>query len=303
MKALPGDIGNADLQFRTNDAGRAVVVVLAHNEERRIAACLSSLAGEGAAAIHVVVNGSTDRTAEIARASRLAAVHVYEEGGKARSWNRFVLDTLDPVPPVLVLMDGDAQVMPGSIAALARCLERNAHANAAAGMPRNGRRAGRYRAEMRRGHGLFGDLYALRGTFAERMRASGIRLPDDLIGDDSLIGALAKTDLGHEDDWSDARIAVCEDAGFLCEPTPLSASGMRGQARRMSNYSLRRFQNRIVSDIMRGPGPAGLPRRLADLYPRYLNGFKPRRHPLWAWFDRQALARMRSCVAASPMSR
>ncbi|NTZ41532.1 glycosyltransferase [Altererythrobacter sp. SALINAS58] len=303
MKVPPGDIGHADLQSRTNDSARAVVVVLAHDEERRIAACLSSLAGQEAAAIHVVVNGSTDRTAEIARASRLAEVHVYEEGGKARSWNRFVLDTIDPVPPVLVLVDGDAQITTGSIAALARCLEREAHANAAAGMPRNGRRAGTYRAEMRRDHGLFGDFYALRGNFVERVRASGIRLPDDLIGDDSLIGALAKTDLGHEDQWSDGRIAVCEDARFLCEPTPFSPSGMRGQARRMSNYSVRHFQNRIVSDIMRGPGPAGLPRRLAELYPRYLPTFRPRRHPLWAWFDRQALARMRSSAAALPTFR
>lgn len=302
MDNPPRGHDDAGQQRREAGAENALVIVLAHNEERRIADCLASLAGEGAAAIHVVVNGARDRTAEIARATGLAEVHNYRQGGKARSWNRFVLDQLDHVPPAIVFVDGDAQVAPGSVGALARCLDWNPLANAAAGLPRNGRKAGTYRAQMRRDHGLFGDLYALRGSFVDRMRASGIRLPDDLIGDDSLIGALAKTDLGHEDNWHDARIAICEDAGFFCQPTPLTLAGLRGQARRMVNYSLRHFQNRIVSDIMRGPGPAALPRQMEDLYPRYLGAFTPRRHPLWAWSDRQALARMRCCTAASPRS-
>ncbi len=301
MELPSGSTAYAEPRSSIKGAAKAVVVVLAHNEERRIAACLSSLAEEGPAAIHVVVNGSADRTAQIAREMRLAKVHVYEEAGKARSWNRFILDSPDPVPPVLVFVDGDAQILPGSIAALAHCLEQDAGANAAAGMPLNGRHVEAYRASMRAEHGLFGDLYALRGSFVERMRASGIRLPDDLIGDDSLVGALAKTDLGHEDNWQDMRIAVCEDAGFLCQPTALSLAGLQGQSRRMINYSLRHFQNKIVSDIMRGPGPAALPQRMADLYPRYLEGFTPRRHPRWAWFDRQALARMRCSAATSPM--
>ncbi len=61
---------------------------MAHNEEARIAKCLNSLPlGNPDVVIHVVVNGSTDRTAEIARA--LAAgtdnivVHEYAEGGKS----------------------------------------------------------------------------------------------------------------------------------------------------------------------------------------------------------------------------
>ena len=45
-------------------AVKIVIAVLAHNEERRIGACLASLPlGDPAVAVHVVVNGSTDRTA------------------------------------------------------------------------------------------------------------------------------------------------------------------------------------------------------------------------------------------------
>ncbi|MEO0464343.1 MAG: glycosyltransferase [Pseudomonadota bacterium] len=271
---------------------RARIVVLAHNEERRIAACLASLPlGEQDIAVDVVVNGSSDHTAAIARGYGGVVVHEYEQGGKARSWNRFVLDEAGPAG-AYIFVDGDAEVAPGSIAALLECLDQHPEANAAAGMPRNGRGAQRYREQMRHDHGLFGDLYALRGSFVERMRVAAIRLPDDLIGDDSLIGALAKTDLQNEDHWDNARIAVCEGAGFLCEPTHFSLGSLSGQYRRMVNYAVRHHQNRIVSEIMRGPGPRALPRLMADLYSEWLPRLAPRAHPVWGWIDRAALKRM-----------
>lgn len=276
---------------------RIVIIVLAHNEERRIARCLGSLPlqAEGIAA-HVVVNGSSDRTAEIAR-SFPVTVHDWAQGGKARSWNRIVIDTPGVAGDVFAFVDGDAEVLPGSIEALAETLRTDPAANAAAGLPANGRMADRYRAETIATHGMFGDLYALSGSFVARLRASGVRLPEDLIGDDSLIGALAKTDLANEDDWQDARIATCLKAGFLCEPTALSPASLGNQYRRMINYSVRHFQNRIVSSIMRGAGPTALPQRMAELYPGWLGQFAPRRDPQWWWFDRKAIAKMRATCA------
>jgi glycosyltransferase involved in cell wall biosynthesis len=278
--------------------GRIIVAVFAHNEERRITACLASLPiDDPGVAVHVVVNGSTDGTGRIARdfGQGRITVHDWPQGGKARSWNRFVLDTPGVEGDVFVFVDGDAQVVPGSITALARALEDPA-INAASGMPCNGRGVDRYRAEMLATHGLFGDLYALSGRFVTRFRASGVRLPDDLVGDDSLIGALASTDLADESDWREARIHVEPSAGFLCEPTRLSPASLRNQYRRMVSYSLRHFQNRIVSDIMRGEGPTGLPARMAELYPQWIGRFRPRADPAWWWFDRKALARIRAAV-------
>ena len=46
-------------------------------------------------------------------------VHDWPEGGKARSWNRFVFDTPGVEGDVFVFVDGDAEVTPGSISALA----------------------------------------------------------------------------------------------------------------------------------------------------------------------------------------
>jgi hypothetical protein len=64
------------------------------------------------------------------------------------------------------------------------------------------------------------------------------------------------------------------------------------QYRRMINYSVRHFQNAIVTEILRNEGAAGLPQRLATRYPAMLKDFAPRRDPGSWWFDRVALARM-----------
>jgi glycosyltransferase involved in cell wall biosynthesis len=283
-----------------SSAAPICIAVLAHNEERRIALCLGSLPlGDADTVIHVLVNGSTDQTAAIAR--KIAAstsnviVHDWPKGGKARSWNRFVFDELTETHNVHLFCDGDAEICDGALAALTQSLQDNPYANAASALPMNGRSATSYRAAMRREHGLFGDLYALRGDFLKRMRAQNLRLPDDLVGDDGLICALAKTDLGHEDGWDDRRVVVCEGAGFLCEPASLlRPASWRMQYRRMINYSVRHFQNRMISKIMRAPGSVGLPGNLSALYARALADAQPRKSlPFW-WFDRLALARMRA---------
>jgi hypothetical protein len=277
-----------------------IVCVLAHNESRRILACLSSLPiADPRYAIHVVVNGSTDDTAQLARAcSNRIVVHDWLEGGKSRSWNRFVFDCGMPPAAAWIFVDGDAVIRPGSFDALVDCLKAHPAANAASGMPCNGRNMAFYRAEMKRTHGLFGDLYALSGQFVERMRVAAIRLPADLVGDDGLIGALAKTDLAGDDCWADARVVPCEDAGFSCEPVSAwSPVSLQMQYRRMQNYGLRHFQNRIVSTIMKRRGPAGLPAMLAAAYPEWLPRMKPRTSLCWWWFDRLALRKMARAAA------
>ncbi len=281
------------------------VTVLAHNEERRIGACLNSLPlGDPGVAIHVVVNGSTDRTAEIARGIAASAanvmVHDWPEGGKARSWNRLLFDELDGFHEVHVFVDGDAEILPGSIEALARALQADGRANAASALPMNGRNMAHYQQAMRREHGLFGDLYALRGDFLKRMKAQGIRLPDDLIGDDGLICSMAKTDLKDESHWQNERVLICEEAGFLCEPVSLLQPGSwRMQYRRAVNYSVRHFQNEMIGAIMRAEGPVGLPRLMASLYAEALPGMQPRAGLPTRWFDRQALNRMRRQAQAA----
>ncbi len=274
------------------------VGIFAHQEERRIGRCLSSLPLDRADTVfHVLVNGSTDATAGRAREAAAGRtnviVHDLAAGGKARTWNHFVHRLLTGGEDAVIFMDGDAEILAGSIDALVSDLAARPEANAAAGMPMNGRSADAYRRSLREERGLFGDLYALSGRFLEAIRLRGLRLPEDLIGDDGLVAAWAHTDLGRDADWRRERILACEDAGFRCEAVSLlRPTTLRMQYRRMINYSVRFFQNRIISDIMGRDGVDGLPVRMDAVYGEWLPRFAPRALPV-GWFDRKALARMR----------
>ena len=274
------------------------ITVLAHNEERRIGACLASLPLDDAeVTATVVVNGSSDRTADIVRdhASRGVRLVEYTEAGKARSWNRFVLDTASDAD-VFVFVDGDAVLAPGSVGALSDCLVRHPQANAAAALPLNGRSMAFYQRSMSATQGFFGDCYALSGRFVQAIRDHGVRLPDDLVGDDSLVNALANTDLGADRDFRKGAVVQCLGAGFYCEPNPITPAGLRRQMKRMETYALRHFQNRILSDIMRNEGARMIPARLASVYGLYLDRLRPRLNPLWFEFDRRALAQIRAAA-------
>jgi hypothetical protein len=196
----------------------------------------------------------------------------------------------------VIFMDGDAEITPGSFDALIADLAAHPEVNAAAGMPMNGRMAATYRDGLRAEGGLFGDLYALSGRFVKDIRTRGLRLPEDLIGDDGLVAAWAHTSLHPDSHWVHERVLMCDGAGFLAEQVSLlHPATWLMQYKRLINYSVRFFQNRIVSDIMTREGPDGLPARLASLYPQWLPRFRPRRG-LTAWFDRKALRRMKAAI-------
>lgn len=275
------------------------VAIFAHQEERRIATCLRSLPLDRPdTRFHVLVNGSADRTADIARTEAgdrpNVMVHDLHPGGKSRTWNRYIYELEREAHEAFLFLDGDARIAPGSIDALVAALRRHPTANAAAGMPLNGRSHDDYQHRLHEEGGLFGDLYALSGPFVEAIRARGLRLPDDLIGDDGLLAAFAMTGLRSDAHWDKGGIVPCDEAGFYCEPIGLfHPLTWRVQYRRMINYSVRFFQNRIISDIMKREGPDGLPPLLSDVYPDWLARFSPR-PGITGWFDRKALEKMRA---------
>lgn len=277
---------------------RAQVAIFAHNEERRIAGCISSLPLDSDEFdYHLLVNGTTDRTVDIARdlAASRPHFHIHDLpfGGKARTWNHFVDVLFNDSAPACLFVDGDAEVMPGALEAMTAALAANPRANGVNAMPVAGRKQATYRPMMIDDHGIFGALYGLSGRFVTRLKASGIRLPHDLIGDDGLIAALAKTDLGPESNWDKTRIANCPAAEFAFEQADWRVPATwHLQYRRMINYSVRRYQNQIISGIMRGPGPAALPTTMRETYAAHWQNFAIR--PSHAPFDWLARRRMRS---------
>ncbi|WP_420145125.1 glycosyltransferase [Sphingobium sp.] len=282
------------------------VAIFAYQEERRIALSMASIPLDRPdMTVHVLVNGTTDSTA--ARARDAAAgranviVHDIARGGKSRTWNHMVHDLLTGDEDAVIFMDGDAQITPGAFDALLADLAAHPHANAAAGMPMNGRMAAVYQQGLRDEGGLFGDLYALSGHFIRAIRARGLRLPEDLIGDDGLVAAWAHTDLQDDGHWVHDRLLACKGAGFIAEQVSIARpSTWAMQYKRLINYSVRFYQNRIISDIMTRKGPDGLPTRLSDLYAQWLPRWRPRAG-LTGWFDRMALDRMRKAASQSAL--
>lgn len=95
---------------------RVDIGIFAHNEAEGIAGVLNELRGQDRAGLDlrilVLANGCSDETVAIARLSAFDGVEVVDlpEGGKSRTWNRFVHDLSRPDCDILVFMDADIRL-------------------------------------------------------------------------------------------------------------------------------------------------------------------------------------------------
>lgn len=254
------------------------VMVLAHNEERHIAGCLDSIFAADpdlGFEVYVMGNGCTDRTEDIVReyGRKRPEVHLVSiaMGDKCNAWNVFIHET---VPAhcqgrdIYFFMDGDARAVPGSFGAMARALQSHPHATAASAVPASGRNRARDRQGILDNHGLVANLYSLRGSFVERLRAQSVRIPLKLEGDDGLIGALIKWDLSPESQGFDhQRVMPCADAAFEFEPMSLTRpADWRMYWKRAVRYGRRRYEFQLLGRRLKSHGVSGLPADISEAY-------------------------------------
>ena len=264
----------------TNTLGRGAwpVMVLAHNEERHIGDCIDSILGsesERDFEIFVMANGCTDRTEAIvrgySRSHPCVTLVSIALGDKCNAWNVFIHETAPELAAgrdVYFFMDGDARVVPGSFSAMAHAFERAPHAHAAGAVPASGRNMERDRDELLAGHGLVANLYALRGTFVERLRREAVRIPLKLEGDDGLLGALIKWDLDPvHNTYDHERIVPCRDAAFqFGSMSPVRPSDWHVYWKRAVRYGRRRYEFQLLGARLKAKGLAGMPRDITELY-------------------------------------
>ena len=200
-----------------------VLGVFAHNESTRIQRCLESIEAanpnRGLRCI-VLANGCTDNTADLARnyANGRKWIEVKEiaVGDKANAWNLFVHEIAAKESEIYIFMDGDCTVQAGAFQALEQALAHAPLANAATGIPRRTLTSfGGFRRSLMKNPGVAGNLYALPLQFIKRIKLANVRLPVGLVGDDSLVGALACWDLDpSKKNWDFNRIVVVREAEF-----------------------------------------------------------------------------------------
>lgn len=287
------------------------VMVLAHNEERHIVACLDSIfQGDPQAHLEafVMANGCTDATERLVQEYSRDDPRVHlisiRLGDKCNAWNVFVHETVPsacPGRPIYFFMDGDARAIPGSFRAMAAVLEHEPQANAVGAPPASGRSMARDRAEFLVDRGLVANLYALRGSFVQRCRALGVRIPLKLEGDDGLIGALVRWDLDPRQAWNPRLIAPCPQAGFVFQS--FKASDPRhwpAYWKRMVRYGRRRYEFALLRDRLKVGGLEAMPCDIRDIYrdaerlPLAWNGV----YTITNWFALREMRRLGRVVAA-----
>lgn len=256
------------------------VMVLAHNEERHISACLDSIFAadpERSFEVFVMANGCTDRTEDIVSKYgrerpevKLVSIAL---GDKCNAWNVFIHETVATScsgREIYFFMDGDARAVRGSFSVMAHALRDDGHAHSAAAVPGSGRSLARDRQKILDNHELVANLYALRGSFVERLRALFVRLPLKLEGDDGLIGALVKWDLAPELQGFDIRrIVPCADAAFEFKPfSPARLSHWKAYWKREVRYGRRRLEFQLLRPGLKARGLASLPIDITELYPQ-----------------------------------
>lgn len=253
------------------------VMVLAHNEAKRIVACLDSIyaADPGQKfSIFVMANGCTDNTEDIVReyGKTHDGVHVVSIrlADYCNAWNVFIHDTVPTQAPnsdVYFFMDGDCRAWPRSFSELAKALAQNAEANAAGSVPMAGRNKEKDARKMVEGRSFFANLYALKGRFVRELQAKRVRLPVGLEGDDGLLGALVKWDLDPRREWNNDRVVPCTKAGFTFDPvSPLDFGVWKTYLKRLIRYARRHYEFEMLRPRLKRDGLQGLPEHVSEIY-------------------------------------
>lgn len=253
------------------------VMVLAHNEEGHIAACLDSIFladPEASFDVYVMANGCSDQTEGIVREyqRRNEYVNLISIGtaDKCNAWNIFIHDIVPdrcPDRSVYFFVDGDAQFKKRSFSAMAQVLEQEPYANAVGAPPVSGRSMNWDASEIVKNRGLVANLYALRGKFVDRLRKKRVRIPAKLEGDDGLIGALVKWDLNPTLPMDNRRIAPCPEAGFSFESlNPAHLSDWVTYYKRMVRYGRRSYEFALLRTGLKEKGLECLPADITELY-------------------------------------
>ena len=285
------------------------VSVFGQNEASRIEACLRSISaalGARHAVITLLLNGSTDGSEDIARATARTLEHPLRicrigHADKSNAINHSFYDLRERAR-LYVFVDAYVTISPDTIGAFEARLGECPDANVATGLAGNGRNEPKSNERtVRQGGIIHGQLYAARPEFLDRLTAKEIRLPTGLYRGDGFIGYLACHDLdavGNE--WDNRRLVGAPGAIFMIDQlSPFRWRDIRRQLRRKVRQMRGRIENAAIKRIADVHGFAALPGDADEMIRDHLAG-NPLPHA--ALLDRPflAMAVRQHCRAAAP---
>jgi glycosyltransferase involved in cell wall biosynthesis len=269
------------------------IAVFCRNEAPYIVRCVQTIAGamQGRRAVlSVVVNGSTDRSAdmaaETARAHRIPfVIHTIRYGDKANAINQFY-HRLRQDAAFYFFADGYTTISPTAFAAMHDCLVTRPDVVAATGVAMNGRTMRLATpATLETGGKLHGQLHGLRRDFIERFVQRGLHIPIGLYYGDGLIGSMAMHDLDPlHIEWRNDRIGGCGGAGYqIPSLSPFRLHDLQRQWNRKIRQMRGRLENAAIRAIVYRDGYEGLPEYSDEMLRDFLARNDP---PTVGWADR-----------------
>jgi hypothetical protein len=252
------------------------IVVISLAGEASLPDCLSAVATAARgcdARLTVLLNGRgvqfLDATVELVRTLPIpAACFHIPFADKSNAWNQY-MHGLAPEAAVHIFVDGYASVTRDAFAALARALDHDPSARAAAALPTTGRSAAALCASMRSNHYLHGSLHALRGSFVECAK-NRLHQPVGLYRGDGLVTSMVMHDgSALENRWDPSRIAITEGATWMTKLPTLR--DLPRQARRRISQARGRWENAAIRKIIYAADFIGLPRYADEMLRAYLD--------------------------------
>ncbi|MFQ3190353.1 MAG: glycosyltransferase involved in cell wall biosynthesis [Paraglaciecola sp.] len=231
------------------------IVMFAHNEEKNIGRSIKSVLDSADGylnKLYVIANGCTDNTCsevqkiQLTRSNDQLALVELQLGDKCNAWNQYVHHIADE-SPIHFFVDADVQFVVGSFGRLSQHLANDAEANAAAGLPFSGRNQQQYLDMVKQGRCLFGNCYALKLEFIEKIRRKSFYLPIGLGWIDSAITKIVNRDLQDIPNPKEGRIVYDLESGYRFDSLSLFSKADRQlYINRIVRYRLGKYQEKYL---------------------------------------------------------
>ena len=229
--------------------------MFAHNEEKHIANSISSVldsADINLNKLYVIANGCSDDTSSETMKLQLAVSNdkisliELELGDKCNAWNHYIHDVADS-SLVHFFVDADVRFIPGTFGKMSQCLANTKCANAAAGLPFSGRNQQQYLDMVKQGRCLFGNCYALKREFIEKIRQKSFYLPIGLCWIDSAITKIVNRDLEDIPNPKEGRIVHDVESGYRFDSLSIFSKADRQlYISRIVRYRLGKHQEKYL---------------------------------------------------------